>query len=287
MKKIRHRMQTIAAAFLTLAAIATSIGAPATIDFEQPTYTAGNSFIGVSNWNDLLYGASVTTITPNESITGAVFVLQGTQSAYVAGSVRKSFSSMGADAGDLGEISWLQATPDGLSVPTYGYQGLLLASNVGSSTPVGIAAFKDADDAMRVRLFSGITVWTNTDVVYQTGQQSPTELNQIYRFYMQLDFENHTMTGFYSLGNDYESGGASATKFLLGTVGIDPALTADEIAQNYGVGLMMSGGNALYDSLTVAAIPEPKTVLLLGLGALGALVLVYARKEKAPGKATN
>lgn len=232
-------------------------------NFEAPTYTAGTALGGQDGWT----GGSV--VTPDGGGTGYTFALAGSQSAMATiTGTRKYFSSVGATASDIYELSWLQATPDAVGLTVY--QGLYLI-NAGNSTPAGIVA-KNVSGTVNIWL-SGNAEF-DTGVTYLAGGGGAPTLNNIYEFTMQFDFASDQMLGFYSLN------GGSTTS--LGSVAISSSLTAADVAANYGVFLYNSSGASGFDNIELtAAVPEPGSVamVLFGLGSLS--VLRRSRRQSA------
>lgn len=257
-----------------------SVEAAVVSGFETPTYTAGSSLFGTDGWNDPNYGSSRALTTPASGEVESPFVLGGEQSAYIQGGARKSFASAGIVAQEIGELSWLQASPgssDDLFVG--GYQGGFLWINIGSATPTGIAAVKQGDGSMAIRLF-GLAGWSGGGQDYIMGS-SGSDVSQVYRFYMQLDFDAHSMTGYYSLGNGNYVGGASGQKILLGTVAIPAELTAEILASDYGIGFLNAGGYTVVDDIMMTPIPEPGTVSLVGIAPFAAAFSLRGRRRWA------
>jgi len=131
---------------------------------------------------------------------------------------------------------------------------------------------------MAIKLF-GATGWAGGGQSYIMGS-SGSDVSQVYRFYMQFDFDAHSMTGYYSLGSDNHVGLASAQKILLGTVGIDVNLTAELLASAYGIGFLNAGGYTIIDDITMSAIPEPGTVSLVGIALSAVAFTLRGRRRR-------
>lgn len=255
-------LQKIACSLLVLSALLLGAnpaqGAPLLVsNFESPTYTAGAALGGQDGWT----GGSV--VTPDTFGSGYTFALAGSQSAMATTAVRKYFSSVGATASDIYELSWLQATPDAVGLTAY--QGIYLI-NAANQTPTGIVA-KNVGGTVNIWLSGNTEV--DTGVTYLAGGGGAPTLNNIYKFTMQFDFGSAQMTGFSQLN------GGSITS--LGSVAISNTLTAANVAANYGVFLYNSSGVSGFDNIQLTAVPEPSTVAmaLLGLG-----ILSFARRSR-------
>jgi hypothetical protein len=233
-------------------------GAPLLVsNFEVPTYTSNTALGGQAGWT----GAG--RVTPDSS--GYTFALAGSQSAFVGvdGTARKYFSSVGATAADMYELSWLQGTPDAVGLTAY--QGLYLI-NASNQTPAGITA-KNVGGTVNIWLSGNTEV--DTGVTYAAGGGGAPTVTNIYQFTMQFDFASDQMTGFYKLG--------AGPTTSLGSVAISNTLTAADVAANYGVYLNSSSGTVGFDNIQLTAVPEPSTMAmaLLGLG-----ILSFARRSR-------
>lgn len=263
-----HRMLLALSASGLMAATA-SAGLVA--DFEQPTYTAPNSVNGIDGWNILASYASVTPgVAPNRFAAYPAppnfnQVLEGSQSLAVEGNhawVTKRITD--GDLGDGSTLSWEMRVDGTTGTASTGLSKTLGGINAGFDAPVG----------GNFSVTGGSTIPDASLAVTSTHK---------YLMEMVLDFTNGAFEGYVT---DLTAAGP---RTHIGHASFTTGITVNDI--NTGGGIFIDaniegpanfagppGGNpndpnyysgvAVYDQFAVTAVPEPASIMLLGLGSL-------------------
>jgi hypothetical protein len=235
-----------------LSATVNSASASLYIDFEAPTYTSGAPLNGQAGWTA---GSANYVNTPAIAGSASAFVYEQNTGPAVFSIASQSFS-------EITLFSGLIRANDPAAYSLSSSTAIVLLTNTESNTYIAFLA----NDNTFSYLNSDRTAWNSTGISYSYGD--------ILSFEATLNFTTQTFD--LTVTNLTTSSGT----FLNSLSFSDPTT----IAQASGL-LQLGGQSASYDNLSLQAVPEPSTGLLLGLGCAACAAL--SRRPRNVGQVTR